>query len=135
MATTRVPRLQIGNALENKRVAPGGCRGQTVPRRRNTPAQYVITNCEEGKGRPPRLFFKTGYPLGHPEPALQQKTEERELCHLHQQSYSVPCVVSSEMGDYLGKQSASETNLVLYPQWVINECWPKGCGYDSWLGS
>jgi len=38
----------------------------------------VITNREEGKGKPPRLFPKTGYPLGHPEPALQQKTEERE---------------------------------------------------------
>jgi len=34
----------------------------------------VITNREEGKGKPPRLFPKTGYP----EPALQQKTEERE---------------------------------------------------------
>jgi len=38
----------------------------------------VITNFEEGKGKPPRLFPKTGYPLGYPEPALQQKTEERE---------------------------------------------------------
>jgi len=40
--------------------------------------QYVITNHEEGKGKPPQLFTKTGYPLGYPEPALQQKTEERE---------------------------------------------------------
>jgi len=31
--------------------------------------QYVITNREDGKGKPPRLY---------PEPALQQKTEERE---------------------------------------------------------
>jgi len=38
----------------------------------------VITNHEEGKGKPPWLFPKTGYPLGYPEPALQQKTEERE---------------------------------------------------------
>jgi len=38
----------------------------------------VITNREEGKGKPPRLFPKTGYPLGYSEPALQQKTEERE---------------------------------------------------------
>jgi len=38
----------------------------------------VITNREEGKGKPPQLFLKTGYPLGYPEPALQQKTEERE---------------------------------------------------------
>jgi len=38
----------------------------------------VITNREEGKGKPPRLYPKTGYPLGYPEPALQQKTEERE---------------------------------------------------------
>ena len=38
----------------------------------------MITNCEEGKGKTPRLFPKTGYPLGYPEPALQQKTEERE---------------------------------------------------------
>jgi len=38
----------------------------------------VITNREEGKGKPPQLFPKTGYPLGYPEPALQQKTEERE---------------------------------------------------------
>jgi len=37
-------------------------------------SQYVIINREEGKGKPPRLFLKTGYP----EPALQQKTEERE---------------------------------------------------------
>ena len=41
-------------------------------------SQYVITNREEGKGKPPRLFPKTGYPLWYPEPALQQKTEERE---------------------------------------------------------
>ena len=41
-------------------------------------SQYVITNREEGKGKPPRLFSKTGYPLGYPEPALQQKTEDRE---------------------------------------------------------
>ena len=40
-------------------------------------SEYVITNREEGKGKPPRLFHKTGYPLGYPEPALQQKTEER----------------------------------------------------------
>jgi len=40
-------------------------------------SQYVITNREEGKGKPPRLFPKTGYPLGYPEPAPQQKTEER----------------------------------------------------------
>jgi len=39
-------------------------------------SQYVITNREEGKGKPPRLFPK--YPLGYPEPALHQKTEERE---------------------------------------------------------
>ena len=38
----------------------------------------MITNREEGKGKPPRSFTKTGYPLGYPEPALQQKTEERE---------------------------------------------------------
>jgi len=38
----------------------------------------VITNHEESKGKPPRLFSKTGYPSGYPEPALQQKTEERE---------------------------------------------------------
>jgi len=36
----------------------------------------VITNHEEGKGKPPWLFLKTGYPLGYPEPALQQKAEE-----------------------------------------------------------
>jgi len=41
-------------------------------------SQYVITNHKEGKGKPPRLFPKTGYPLGYPEPALQQKTEERD---------------------------------------------------------
>jgi len=40
-------------------------------------SQYVIINREEGKGKPPRLFPKTGYPLGYPEPALQQKTEEK----------------------------------------------------------
>ena len=38
----------------------------------------MTTNREEGKGEPPRLFPKTGYSLGYPEPALQQKTEERE---------------------------------------------------------
>ena len=38
----------------------------------------MITNCEEGKGKPPQLFPKTGYTLGYPEPALQQKTDERE---------------------------------------------------------
>ena len=41
-------------------------------------SQYVITNHEEGKGKPPRLFPKTEYPLGYPEPALQQKTGETE---------------------------------------------------------
>ena len=41
-------------------------------------SQYVITNREEGKGKPPRLFPKTGYPLRYPEPALRQKTGERE---------------------------------------------------------
>jgi len=40
-------------------------------------SQYAITNHEEGKGKPPRLFLKTRYPLGYPEPALQQKTEEK----------------------------------------------------------
>jgi len=38
----------------------------------------MIINRKEVKGKPPRLFLKTGYPLGYPEPALQQKTEERE---------------------------------------------------------
>ena len=39
----------------------------------------LITNREEGKGKPPRLFPKIGYPCkGYPEPALQQKTGERE---------------------------------------------------------
>jgi len=38
---------------------------------------HLIINCEEGKGKPPRLFPKTGYLLGYPEPALQQKNEER----------------------------------------------------------
>jgi len=41
-------------------------------------SQYVITNHEEGKGKLHRLFPKTWYPFGYPEPALQQKTEERE---------------------------------------------------------
>jgi len=41
----------------------------------------VITNREEFKGKPPRLFPKTGYSLGYPEPALQKKTEERETYH------------------------------------------------------
>jgi len=56
-----------------------------VPIRRKT----LITVCDhkpQGRqGKPPRLFPKTGYPLGYtgyplgyPEPALQQKTEERE---------------------------------------------------------
>jgi len=40
----------------------------------------VITNHEEGKGKPPQLFPKAGYPLGYPEPALQQKTEEMRAC-------------------------------------------------------
>jgi len=42
----------------------------------------LITNREEGKGKPPRLFPKTGYPHGNPEPALQQKTEERKSTSL-----------------------------------------------------
>jgi len=33
-------------------------------------SQSLITNCEEGKGKPPQLFPKTGYLLGYPEPAL-----------------------------------------------------------------
>jgi len=41
-------------------------------------SQYVITNREEGKGKPPLLFPKTGYPLGYPELTQQQKTEERD---------------------------------------------------------
>ena len=39
----------------------------------------MITNREEGKGKPPRLFPKTGYPLGYPEPDLQQQTEARDI--------------------------------------------------------
>ena len=39
----------------------------------------VITNREEGKGKPRRLFPKTGYPLGYPEPALSRRLKrERE---------------------------------------------------------
>ena len=43
-------------------------------------SQYVITNSEEGKGKPPRLFPRTGYPLGYPEHALSRRLErEREI--------------------------------------------------------
>jgi len=42
-ATTRV-----GNALENNRVASGGCRGQTIPRRRKT---LIIISDHKPQGR------------------------------------------------------------------------------------
>jgi len=41
-------------------------------------SQSLIINRKEGKGQPPRLFPTTEYPLGYPEPALQQKIEERQ---------------------------------------------------------
>jgi len=47
----------------------------------------VITNREEGKGKPPRLFPKTGYPLGYPEPALSRRLKrEREIARKVKQS-------------------------------------------------
>ena len=64
----------------DKRVAPDR-EGATVKQCQGEGklwSQYVITECEEGKGKPPQLFSKTGYPLGYPEPALLQKTEERD---------------------------------------------------------
>jgi len=48
-------------------------------------SQYVITNCEEGKGKPPRLFPKTGYPLGS-RTCSQQKNIERSFCWLYSNS-------------------------------------------------
>jgi len=64
----------------DKRVAPDreGAADKQCQREGKLWSQYVITNREEGKGKLHRLFPKTGYPLGYPEPALQQKTEERE---------------------------------------------------------
>jgi len=57
-------------ALDREGAADKQCQGEG-----KLSSQYVITNHEEGKGKPPRLFRSTGYPLGYPEPALQQKTE------------------------------------------------------------
>ena len=64
----------------DKRVAPDkeGAADKLCQGEGKLLSQYVITNREEGKGKPPWLFPKAGYPLGYPEPALQQKTEERE---------------------------------------------------------
>ena len=43
------------------------------------PSQPVLLSTEiMSSNLVPRLFPKTGYLLGYPEPALQQKTEERE---------------------------------------------------------
>jgi len=65
----------------DKRVAPDreGAVDRQCQREGKLLSQYVITNHEEGNGKPPRLFPKTGYPLAYPEPALRQKTEEREF--------------------------------------------------------
>jgi len=64
------------NRSSVQRVAPDreGAADKQCQREGKLWSQHVITNCEEGKGKPSRLFPKTGYP----EPALQQKTEERE---------------------------------------------------------
>jgi len=65
----------------DKRVAPDreGATDKQCQGEGKLLSQYVITNHKEGKGKPPWLFPKTGYPLGYPEPALQQKTEEGEI--------------------------------------------------------
>jgi len=64
----------------DKRVAPDreGAGDKQCQGEGKLGSQYVVTNHEDGKGKPPQLFPNTGYPLGYPEPALQQKTEERE---------------------------------------------------------
>ena len=78
------PRPQVADrgtpSRVDKRVAPDrkGATDKQCQGEGKLWSQYVITNREEGKGKPPRLFPNTGYPLGYPEPALQQKTEERE---------------------------------------------------------
>jgi len=78
------PHPQIADRITSlrmdKRVAPDreGAADKQCQGEGKLWSQYVITNCEKGKGKPPRLFPKTGYPLGYPEPALQQKTEERD---------------------------------------------------------
>jgi len=68
-------------SIVDKRVAPNreGAAHKQCQGEGKLWSQYVITNCEEGKGKPPRLFPKTGYPLGYSEPALQQKNEERDV--------------------------------------------------------
>jgi len=73
-------------------------------------SQYVITNREKGKGKPPRLFPKTGYPLGYLEPALQQKTEERER---HPYCLSVYCTLLSPKWCIL-EHVMSHTQKLLY---------------------
>jgi len=66
----------------DKRVAPDreGAADKPCQGEGKLLSQYVITNHEEGKGKPPLLFPKTGYPLGYPEPALSRrlKREKRE---------------------------------------------------------
>jgi len=47
-----------------------------VPRRRKTP--ITISDHKPANGNHLSYFPKTGYPLGYPEPALEQNTEETE---------------------------------------------------------
>jgi len=56
----------------DKRVAPDkeGAVDKQCPGEGKLRSQSLITNPEEGKGKSPRLFPKTGYPLVYPEPAL-----------------------------------------------------------------
>ena len=79
-ALRRPPASQVADrrtpSRVDKRVAPD--REGAADKQCLREGKYVITNREEGKGKPPRLFPKTGYSLGYPEPALRQKTEERE---------------------------------------------------------
>jgi len=83
------PRPQVADrgtpSRVDKRVAPvrEGATDKQCQGEGKLWSQYVITNREEGKGKPPRLLPKIGYPLGYPEPALQQKTEERENLFVH----------------------------------------------------
>ena len=70
------PRPQVADmrtpSRVDKRVAPDreGAADKQCQGEGKLWSQYVITNRDESKGKPPRLFPKTEYQLGYPEPAL-----------------------------------------------------------------
>ena len=67
-------------------------------------SQYVITNREEGNGKPPRLFPKTGYPLGYIQNLLYSRRLKRQRDRERQYMRSM----STDFHDYVGDDGISD---------------------------